>query len=107
MFRLTMMTDDGQTVHLKAEGRVVGDWVSELDRACGSCLSQGKQVILDLSEVTYIDRRGVDALKGVLGIGVQIKGGNLLIQALLGREPAGKAEAKPGGKPCSVDDATA
>lgn len=84
MFRLTSIVDDGQTIHLKVEGRVVGDWVSELDRVCGSCLSQSKKVILDFSEVTYIDRRGVDALKRVLGDRVQIKGQSLLIHALLG-----------------------
>ena len=84
MFRITPMSDDGQTVHLKVEGRVVGDWVPELDQVCGSWLSQKKKVILDFSDVTFIDRRGMNALKRLLGERVQIMGARLMIQALLG-----------------------
>ncbi len=84
MFRITPMSDDGHTVHLKVEGRVVGDWVPELDQVCGSCLSQKKKVILDFSDVTFIDRRGMNALKRLLGERVQIMGARLMIQALLG-----------------------
>ena len=84
MFRITLTGDDGHTIHVKVEGRVVGDWVPELDQVCGSCLAQNKKVILDISDVTYIDRRGVEVLKGVLGERVRIMGASLLIQALLG-----------------------
>ncbi len=84
MLRITPMSDDGQTVHLKVEGRVVGDWVPELDQVCGSCLSQKKKVVLDFTEVTFMDRRGVNVLKGLLRERVQITGARLIIQALLG-----------------------
>ncbi len=84
MLRITPMSDDGQTVHLKVEGRVVGDWVPELDQVCGSCLSQKKKVVLDFTEVTFMDRRGVNVLKGLLRERVQITGASLITQALLG-----------------------
>lgn len=84
MFRITPMSEDGQTVHLKVEGRVVGDWVPELDQVCGSCLSQKKKVVLDFTEVTFMDRRGVNVLKGLLRERVQITGASLITQALLG-----------------------
>ncbi len=84
MLRITPMSDDGHTVHLKVEGRVVGDWVPELDQVCGSCLSQKKKVVLDFTEVTFMDRRGVNVLKGLLRERVQITGASLIIQALLG-----------------------
>ncbi len=84
MFRITPMSDDGQTVHLKVEGRVVGDWVPELDQVCGSCLFQKKKVVLDFTEVTFMDRRGLNALRRLLGERVQITGASLIIQALLG-----------------------
>lgn len=84
MFRITPMSEDGQTVHLKVEGRVVGDWVPELDQVCGSCLSQNKKVVLDFTEVTFMDRRGVNVLKGLLRERVQITGASLITQALLG-----------------------
>lgn len=92
MLRITKMSDNDHLVYLKVEGRVVGDWVDELDRACGSCLSQKKKVILDVSDVTYIDRRGVDVLKGLLTERVAaVRGASLLVQTLLGREPDGKS----------------
>ncbi len=79
-----MLSNDGQTVHLKVEGRVVGDWVPELDQVCGSCLSQKKKVVLDFTEVTFMDRRGLNVLKGLLRERVQITGASLITQALLG-----------------------
>lgn len=86
MLRITKLSDDGHTVHLKVEGRVTGDWVSELDQICGSCLSQKKTVILDFSDVTFIDRRGIKVLRGVLGEKVRIIKPSLLVQGLLGCE---------------------
>lgn len=90
MLRITALSDDGRTVRLKVEGRLVGDWVSALDQACGSCLSQQKTIILDLSEVSFLDRRGTKALKALLKERVRIVRASLLVQALLGREPAGE-----------------
>lgn len=108
MLRITTMTDDGRTIRLKVEGRVVGDWVPELDQVCGSCLSQKKQVVLDFSDVTYIDRRGIEALKGIQGERVQIVGCSLLIRALLESDWPWKSQAghEEGGKPCGVRGVT-
>lgn len=90
MLRITQVSEDSDSVCLKVEGRVIGDWVSELDRACGSCLSQRRQITLDVSDVTYIDRRGVETLKRILGERVRLTGANLLVQALMGRHVLGK-----------------
>lgn len=90
MLRITQATDDDGRVCLKIEGRVVGDWVSELDRTCGACLSQSRQITLDMSDVTYIDRQGVETLKRILGENVRLTGATLLVQALLGRQVLGK-----------------
>lgn len=111
MLRISTMTDDGQTIRLKVEGRVVGDWVPELDQVCGSCLSQKKQIILHFSDVAYIDRRGIEALKalkGIQGERVQIVGCSLLIRALLGSDWPWKSQVghEEGGKLCGVRDVT-
>ena len=90
MLRITQVSDDSDQVCLKVEGRVIGEWVSELDRTCGSCLSQSRQVTLDMSDVTYIDRRGVETLKRILGGNVRLTGATLLVKALLGRQVVGK-----------------
>ena len=90
MLRITQVNEDSGQVCLKVEGRVIGDWISELDRTCGSCLSQNRPITLDLSDVTYIDRQGVETLKRVLGEKVQLKGMTLLVLALLGQQVLGK-----------------
>lgn len=114
MLRITQVSEDSDQVCLKMEGRVTGDWVSELDRVCGSCLSQSRHITLDMSDVTYIDRQGVDTLKrimgenvrltgatsaglpdqvactGILSEKVRLTGATLLVQALLGRQLLGK-----------------
>jgi|CXWL01.1.fsa_nt_gi anti-anti-sigma regulatory factor len=84
MLRITQVREDGDTIHLKVEGRVIGDGVSELDRTCEDSLSRNQRIILDMSDVTYIDRQGVDALKRILGNNVQLTDATLLLQALLG-----------------------
>lgn len=90
MLRITQVSEDRDHVCLKLEGRVIGDWVSELARTCGSCLSRSRHITLDLSDVTYIDRRGVEMLKKILGENVRMMGATLLVQALLGRQVVGK-----------------
>lgn len=91
------MSEEGRTVRLKVEGRLVGDWVSELEEACGSCLSQKKTLILDLSDLTFIDRRGVHVLRTVLEKRGQVVKPSLLVQALLGCESAGGVRGEAGG----------
>lgn len=84
MFRVTTLGDDGQRVHLKVEGRILGDWASEITDICDSCLVKKKMVFLDFSEVSFIDRRAIDILNRALSEKVQIVKAGMLIQALLG-----------------------
>ena len=83
MVRITTMAEDAQNVRLKVEGRVVGECVSELDHSCTGFLAQKKRIVLDLSDVSFIDRQGIDVLKKVPPDRVHIKGASLLVQALL------------------------
>ena len=110
MLRITQVSEDSDMVCLKVEGRVIGDWVSELDRTCGSCLSQGRHITLDMSDVTYVDGRGVETLKRILGENVRLTGTTLLVQALLGRQVVGKIRQgktiKQGGPPIKAANHT-
>jgi len=84
MLRITKTGENGRTVCLKVEGRVVGDWVSEFDKVCRSSLAQGKVISLDFAGVLFIDHQGVEAVKGMLGEkNVQLTGASLLVQDLL------------------------
>lgn len=84
MLRITTLFNVGHNVHLKVEGQVVGDWVPILDATCGTWLAQNKHVLLDFSDVTFIDRSGVEALRRLLGDRVRIIGASWFVQSLLG-----------------------
>jgi len=48
---------------LRVEGRVVTEWVPVLERECWLALQGNGHVRLDLSAVTFVDDRGVAALR--------------------------------------------
>jgi anti-anti-sigma regulatory factor len=50
---------------LKVEGRVAGDWVGELSRAAAAARAVTPHVVLDLSEVTFVDAEGVALLRAL------------------------------------------
>jgi anti-anti-sigma regulatory factor len=50
------------TVVLKLEGRVIGPWVEELERSCAEVMTRGMALTLDLSAVSFVDRRGIALL---------------------------------------------
>jgi hypothetical protein len=55
-------TDDPDRVLLRLEGDVRGEWVDELRRACDTPFANGhpgRQLVLDLGDVLFIDPRGV------------------------------------------------
>ncbi len=63
MLKITIQ-EEAKKVRLKLEGRIVGPWVTELDRtwhSLGPSLD-GKTLSVDLCGVSYIDREG----RGVL-----------------------------------------
>ena len=48
-----------QGVTVRLEGRVVGPWVQELQRACEPYLGNGQPLTLDFGGVSFIGREGV------------------------------------------------
>jgi len=84
MLRITTLGDDGHIVHLKIEGQVGGDWVPVFEQTCGTWLAQNKHVLLDFSDVTFIDGSGVTAIRRLLGDRVRLVGASGFVQALLG-----------------------
>ncbi len=83
MVRITILADDGHSVRLKVEGRLVRGWVSELNDVCASLLAQKNMVFLDFSDVSFIDRQGVEVLQRVLGDRVKVMGASRLVKSLL------------------------
>jgi ABC-type transporter Mla MlaB component len=83
MLRITKIDGNGQAVTLKLEGRIVSDWVGELERQCRAELTQGRHVHLDLTHVTLVDERGHTLLKHLVGDQLDIVQCPALIRSLL------------------------
>jgi hypothetical protein len=52
------------------EGRVIGPWVDEVRRACERALVTCEALTLDLHEVAFVDRDGLELLKDLADRGV-------------------------------------
>ena len=57
MLRLTRTTRLPQEVTLLLEGQIVAEWVELLEAECLTLLRTDQKVLLDLSGVSYLDRR--------------------------------------------------
>jgi hypothetical protein len=55
---------------LRLEGQVIGPWVDELRRACETLA--GGAVTLDLADVSFVGRRGVELLRALGAGGVAV-----------------------------------
>ena len=62
MLRISINESEGNVVTLRLEGQIVGAWISELDEACERMLAAGRKLILDLGDVSLIDRPGLTLL---------------------------------------------
>jgi len=72
MLRITATNSDHQKVVLRLEGRVSGPWVSELLKCCEKILGDGKDLVLNLAEVSFLDSAGITCLTKVRSRGVAL-----------------------------------
>lgn len=63
MLRLTRTTRLPHEVILLLEGQIVAEWVELLEAECLTLLQADQKVLLDLSQVSYLDRRGARLLR--------------------------------------------
>lgn len=60
MLKLERADSNNGAVTLHVHGRVGGEWVGELERACIEAIEDGAEPLnLDLSGVTYVDQAGL------------------------------------------------
>ncbi len=65
MLKIVRSETSRNTPTLRLEGQVVGPWVDELRRSCDAVLATGVKLILDLSEVSFLDRDGVELVRSL------------------------------------------
>ena len=73
MLRITVL-DGGGKQTLKVEGKLAGPWVSELELAWNQVRQRGpgRQIVVDLSDMTSIDPRGKSALIAMIADGARL-----------------------------------
>ena len=67
MLRIQLLDQQDGTATLQLAGRVAGPWVGELRRSCEGVLGYGGALSVDLREVTFGDRAGVELLRSLRG----------------------------------------
>ena len=83
VLRITKIAEDSSTVTMKLEGKLASDWVPLLAGECLTCLNEKRKVLLDFSEVTFVDGRGVELLSKLAGEGISVVDCCELIKELL------------------------
>ena len=72
MLRISDSEAETDIVTLRLEGQIIGDWISELNGVCEQMLTAGRKVILDLGDVSLIDRSGLTLLASLSQRGVAL-----------------------------------
>lgn len=83
MLRITRVREGEAVTELKLEGQIAGDWVPLLEHECRASTERGRKVVLDLEDVMFVDRCGVDSLRRLREVGVEWVGAPLWIEDLL------------------------
>ncbi|OGG56410.1 MAG: hypothetical protein A3F84_28285 [Candidatus Handelsmanbacteria bacterium RIFCSPLOWO2_12_FULL_64_10] len=86
MLRITQIGESPSLTTLKVEGRVVSDWVSVLEGESLKLLREKEIVVLDFSNVSFVDRQGIEALRRLRAGAVRIINCSSLIEDLLNGE---------------------
>ena len=75
-------TTEGNLV-VKLEGQVVGQCVTEVETYCNQALGKKEPLTLDVGEVLYLDKSGVDLFKNLLDRQVKLVNCNAFLTELL------------------------
>ncbi len=83
MLRITTKNRNPGKVELVLEGRLVSDWIGELEEECGRHRMDTKKVLLNLAGVTFVDHKGLAALRRFLSSDVSMVNCPPLIESLI------------------------
>lgn len=72
MLRISTSAADGGVVTLRLDGRLTGQWVKLLQGTCEARLETGARVVIDLTNVSFVDREGLTVLRGLADRRVEI-----------------------------------
>jgi anti-anti-sigma regulatory factor len=87
MLRISFTESADHSVVLRLEGQVAGPWVEELRTSCERILTEGRQVTLDLTYVSFVDDDGIVLFRALAGRCVGLTNGSPFVVELLKDEP--------------------
>jgi anti-anti-sigma regulatory factor len=72
---------------LEVEGRLAGPWVEELERSWEAerRIANSEEVVVRLSNVTFIDDAGKELLSRIFRAGSQLEGSGCMVRAIIAR----------------------
>jgi anti-anti-sigma regulatory factor len=65
MLKIEVIERANENPTLRIEGRVIGPWVGELRRMCEPLLATGARLTIDLSDVSFVDRDGIELFRSL------------------------------------------
>jgi ABC-type transporter Mla MlaB component len=72
MLRISPVDSGHRHILLRLEGRIAGPWVTELWQACEKILGEGRELNLDMAEVSFLEPAGVALLSNITARGVRL-----------------------------------
>jgi anti-anti-sigma regulatory factor len=72
MLRISADEAVGEPILLRLDGQITGRWVKLLRGTCEVWLKNGSRVVVDLKNVLFADREGIDLLRDLADRGVEI-----------------------------------
>jgi hypothetical protein len=82
MLRITVH-EDGTLCRLKLAGRLGGPWVAETEHAWRCSLCSGKQIEIDMRELTAVDDSGLELLSAMYQAGAHLVAEGVWLTALI------------------------
>ena len=83
MLKISVNPESAEMVRLRAEGRLVGPWVDELQKSCEPLLQGHARVSLDADGITFTSLTGLLLLKELMKRGVEVRRCPLFLAAQL------------------------
>ena len=83
MLRITVVAQSPEEVVLRVAGSVAGEGVELLAQEGEHRLRTAQRLVLDLSEVQFIDREGLALLRRWSKTGLELRGAALFVRMLL------------------------
>lgn len=95
MLKITTVTDNAESFRVHLYGRFTGEYVSEVEKALSGQRADTQKVVLDLANVTFVDREAMRFLCTAKSGNVAVENLPSYVQRWMEQEGRGGATAHP------------